>query len=158
MLKFLSSTYYTAAVVAVAAALIYSRLQRVVVEIPVEDRGMRPAIGSAKTHFTVDTTWVEAPQRGSIIAFIPPGGNADEHKAARVVGIAGDRVEIRGHRLYVGGAVPEGFKGGIPAGNPLSFVVPRDCAYVLCDSPSGKDSLDFGPLPLGRVAGSLVLE
>ena len=158
MPKFLRSATYAVAVLAVAVALVLVWVNRFRVEIRLSDGSMRPAIGKLKTRFDVDTAWLDAPRRNTIVAFIPPDAKTVKYKASRVVALAGDRIEIQDHRTYVNGTIPKGFGRILLTADLPELVVPRDCVYVLNDSPASPDSIDFGPLPLWRVAGQLVLK
>jgi type IV secretory pathway protease TraF len=156
--KLVRSAIYAVAVLAVAVALVFVWVKRFRVEISLSDGTMRPAIGKIKTRFDVDTAWLDAPRRNTIVAFIPPDGKAVRYRAARVLALAGDRIEIQDCKPYVNGTIPMGFGRSLPGVDLPELVVPRDCVYVLNDSPNGLDSVGFGPLPLWRVAGELVLK
>jgi signal peptidase I len=159
MQKLQDWAFYSAAVIAVGAALLVVLSRHVVIEVPLKDKTMRPAIGAEETHFTVDTSWVEKPGRGSAVAFVPPG-KGRRPRVARAVALEGDTIEVGDGRLLVNGKSPKG------PGRRLKFAaggirVPRDSVYVLVDVKSGRasaDSLDFGPLPMWRVLGSVAEE
>ncbi len=161
MAKFLNTVFYSLAAMAVGAALIMVWLNRFTVEISRSDESMRPAIGLYETKFDVDTHWLDALARGkgrdAIVAFIPPDESYVTYRATQVVAVAGDRVEIRASKPYVNGAVPKGISRGVWVKNFPEIVVPRDCVYVLNQYSSKMDSVRFGPLPLWRVGGRLVV-
>ncbi len=156
MSRLLNTVFYSLAVAAVAVALIVAWLSRFTVEIPLSDKTMRPAIGPMQTRFDVDTGWLEDPERNSFVAFIPPGDSTAAYRATRVVALAGDRFEIRNRKPHVNGAVPAGLRRTFPIESFPEFIVPRGCVIVLNDAPGRTDSVEFGPLPLWRVAGKLV--
>ena len=158
MRKLLKSAFYSLCVLAVAVALLISWLSGFTIEIPLTDRTMRPAIGARETKFDVDAGWLDEPRRDTIVAFLPPGEERPKYRAVRVVAVAGDRVEIRAHKPYVNGAVPGAIKGIVRVETLPESVVPRDCVYVLNHSSGMTDSVDFGPLPLWRVGGRLVVK
>jgi type IV secretory pathway protease TraF len=156
--KFLRLTTYAVAVLAVAVAMVLVWLKRPRVEISLSDGTMRPAIGRLKTRFDINAAWLDAPRRNTIVAFIPPDAKTFKYRASRVVALAGDRIEVHDRKAYVNGTIPKGAERSLPTADLPEFVVPRDCVYVLNDFPENPDSIDFGPLPLWRVVGELVLK
>ena len=84
MSRFLSIVFYSAAAVAVAAALLVAWLNRFSVEIPASDETMRPAIGPYETNFDVDAEWLDAPRRDTIVAFMPPDQSTWQQSSAIV--------------------------------------------------------------------------
>ena len=150
-------TWFLLGVVAVGSAVgivLLTAGKKIVVEIPLSDKSMRPKIGEG-TRFVVDPSWLTARRKNAAVAFIPPGGR--EPRVARVVALPGDRIRVRDRRLYVNGKPARGTKHAMPQDSAPEFVCPAGCVYVLVDNSSGKskDSADFGPLPMWRVLGSL---
>jgi len=102
-----------------------------------------------------------APARGDIVIFHPPDALARKGYAAsevfikRVVGTAGDTVEVRGGRLYVNGEAPdEPFIAEPPNYTMKAYTVPEGHAFVMGDNRNNSyDSHIWGPLPLGNIVG-----
>ncbi len=111
------------------------------------------------------------PGRGDVIVFKGPAGHPESYAAGtfgvrsrpylikRVVGVAGDMVELREGALYRNGVrVAESYAGG-DAGQTLAPVrVPKESVYVLGDNRHLGESVDsryFGPVPLSDVAGTI---
>jgi hypothetical protein len=92
-----------------------------------------------------------------VVVFTPPaGGNL---QAARVVALPGDRIKVIKKRLHVNGKPLRSTNRRTAEESVPEFICPTGCVYVLIDSGGGritiKDSIDFGPLPLWRVVGSI---
>lgn len=104
----------------------------------------------------------QEPQRGDIVVFRYPE-NPKRPFIKRLVGLGGDRVEIRDGRLYVNGEVLDGT--GIFAGNHYEnqgpygqagqvIQVPADQLFVLGDnSASSHDSRFWGFVPRNYLIG-----
>lgn len=95
-----------------------------------------------------------APRRGEVIVFVPPS-NPQKDYIKRVIGIAGDKVEIRQGRVYVNDhSLTESYvmPGGSPAWGPA--IVGKDELFVLGDNRGAStDSRFFGMLPMKNVIG-----
>ena len=104
--------------------------------------------------------------RGEIVVFAPPDdvqrpGGAPFIK--RVIGLPGDRVELRDGHVYVNAVAldePYVYADGGPAdtepgpGGTSSWVVPAGDLFVLGDHRTdSEDSRYFGPIEIGRVVG-----
>lgn len=82
------------------------------------------------------------PQRGDIIVFRYPD-NEKERFTKRVIGLPGERVEIRDGKVYINGSetpLDEPYVNGTPTGNFGPYEVPEDCYFMLGDNRN--DSLD----------------
>jgi signal peptidase I len=110
---------------------------------------------------------VGTPHRGDVVVFVYP---QDEEKdfIKRVVGVAGDTIEVREKRLYVNGeAVPdpyahfaEGEDGRTmaPRDNFGPFQVPAGYIFVMGDNRDRSyDSRFWGPVALDKVKGKAFL-
>jgi signal peptidase I len=110
---------------------------------------------------------VTMPRRGDVVVFIYPQ-DEDKDFIKRVVGVAGDTVEVRDKRLYVNGdAVPdphahfaEGEDGRVapPRDNFGPFQVPAGYIFVMGDNRDRSyDSRFWGPVALDKVKGKAFL-
>ena len=105
--------------------------------------------------------------RGDIIVFTPPE-NAEtqggEPFIKRVIGVAGDEVELREGLVYVNGvAIDEPYifeEDGVPQeslpapGGATHWVVPVDELFVMGDHrQDSADSRNFGPIEVSHVVG-----
>ncbi len=82
------------------------------------------------------------PQRGDIIVFRYPD-NEKERFTKRVIGLPGERVEIRDGKVYINDSetpLDEPYVNGTPTGNFGPYEVPEDCYFMLGDNRN--DSLD----------------
>ena len=80
----------------------------------------------------------------------------------RVIGIAGDRVQIKDGKVYVNGEelkeeyLPEGTTTKTVYYNDV--IVPEGCVYVMGDNrDQSMDSRTFGCIPLEKVEGKVIL-
>jgi signal peptidase I len=93
---------------------------------------------------------------GDIIVFHPPpSAHATEDFIKRVVGLAGDKVEIRDHTTYVNDQPlyePYVLEKSINNFGPL--VVPADTVFVMGDNRNNSaDSREWGILPAQNITG-----
>jgi signal peptidase I len=104
--------------------------------------------------------------RGEIIVFRPPDSVQSPDGAPfikRVIGVPGDRVELRDGKVYVNGVAldePYVFADGGPAvtepapDGQTDWLVPAGDLFVLGDHrPQSEDSRYFGPIEISRVVG-----
>jgi signal peptidase I len=103
-------------------------------------------------------------KRGEIIVFNPPPGFSEDDGQnipfiKRVIGVAGDVVEVKDNAVYVNGAKldePYVYDGQstTPLNSQSRWVVPADELFVLGDHrEQSQDSRVFGPIPKSSVIG-----
>ncbi len=103
---------------------------------------------------------LDRPQYGDIVVFEYP---ADPSLIfiKRVIGIEGDRIEVRNHRVYINGTeLEEPYVNEKPLGNYPETVVPPDTVFVLGDNRNdSRDSrfADVGFVPLDNIRGEAVI-
>ena len=107
--------------------------------------------------------------RGDIVVFHPPGRSASRGGTPfikRVIGLPGDRVELRDGAVYVNGVrLDEPYlypRGGRPGGTDpedgSSWRVSDDELFVMGDHrDDSSDSRDFGPIAISSVIGRAAL-
>jgi signal peptidase I len=102
-------------------------------------------------------------KRGEIIIFKPNDVTKDIY-IKRIVGLPGDKVEIKNGEVYVNNEKldesylkPDMFTGAEP--NQFSnLIVPDNCLYVLGDNRVvSEDSRYIGPIPIENIKGHAVL-
>jgi signal peptidase I len=102
-------------------------------------------------------------ERGEIIIFKPTSEINDIY-IKRIIGLPGDRVEIKNGEVYVNNEKldenylsPDMFTDAVP--NEFSnLIVPDDCLYVLGDNRVvSEDSRYIGPVPIENIKGHAVL-
>jgi signal peptidase I len=106
-------------------------------------------IDGGRTVFTF-----HAPRRGEIVIFQFPGDQSRDF-VKRVVGVPGDRIEIRQGQLYVNGeGLEEAYITHPDRGDTPEITVPPDAYYVLGDNRrASNDSRDWGPVPGDNLVG-----
>lgn len=84
-----------------------------------------------------------APARGDIIAFRHDGPTTETY-IKRIVGLPGDRVEIRGGRVFVNGAeLQEPYVAFADSRSFPPVIVPPNALYVLGDNRAASDDSRF---------------
>jgi len=98
------------------------------------------------------------PERGDIVVFRYPLDPGREF-VKRVIGLPGDRVEIRGGRVLVNGSeFTGGFQVRADGSDFAARTVPPGAVFVLGDNRSvSRDSRAFGFVPLENVEGEVFL-
>jgi signal peptidase I len=102
--------------------------------------------------------------RGDIVVFNPPSGWAQDEPATpfikRVIGVAGDTVDIHGGHVYVNSTeltepyVFEGQTTDMPDQGSQTWVLKPDQLFVMGDHrQESQDSRDFGPIDKSSVIG-----
>jgi len=128
--------------------------------VKVEGTSMMPSLEDQERIFVNKFVYrIESIQRGDIIVFRYP---RDPSKSfiKRVIGLAGDRIQIDAGRVYVNGtAIDEDY---VPRSyederSYPEIVVPSDSYFVLGDHRSlSNDSRDFGPVGQTYIYGKAV--
>jgi len=111
---------------------------------------------------------IHAPQRGDIIVFRPPTCVLETAVCVpfvkRVIGIGGDRVDIRDGKVYLNDvALDERYARSPTAAESDSvrypFVVPSESVFVLGDNrPVSGDSRAWGAVPRGSILGKAYVD
>lgn len=98
---------------------------------------------------------IELPSRGDIVVFPVEGEPLPLIK--RVIGLPGDKIEVRDGRVLVNGApLTEPYVSGPTVGNTPPVHVPEGSVFVMGDNRTAGGSLDsrrLGPVPLTKLIG-----
>lgn len=99
------------------------------------------------------TYWIHPPERGDVIVFHPPN-NAGEDYIKRIIGLPGERVEIREGKVWVDGvALDEPYVSSAPR-YPGSWTLGEGEYLVFGDNRNNSsDSHSWGPLEEGSIVG-----
>ncbi|HEX7491738.1 MAG TPA: signal peptidase I [Candidatus Limnocylindrales bacterium] len=102
--------------------------------------------------------------RGDIVVFTPPTGWSEDASKTpyikRVIGVAGETIDIHGGHVYVNGAllvepyVYEGQSTEMPGGGSRTWKVGAGQLFVMGDHrQASQDSRDFGPIDRSSAIG-----
>ncbi|MHA6534240.1 signal peptidase I [Paenibacillus sp. BAC0078] len=101
-----------------------------------------------------------SPHRGDVIVLHDPSTGPDrkEYLVKRIVGVPGDRVEVRGHKLYVNGKLADEpyVDSEIEDSDFSQLTVEEGTYFVMGDNRhagASKDSRYFGAVPQNRIVG-----
>jgi signal peptidase I len=119
------------------------------------------------TNFDDDDSWrpFGIPERGDIVVLNPPSGaSADQPYIKRVIGLPGDRFEVRNDHVYINDI--ELVEPYLDAGTLTDCGIPTDwCGRGPIEIPEGSvmvlgdnrnnsdDSRSFGPVPIDNIIG-----
>jgi signal peptidase I len=101
--------------------------------------------------------WFHGPERGDIIVLDPPNGRSEIPYIKRVIGLPGDKVEVRDGRVWINGiALNEPYISGPPT-YVESSVLGADEYLVLGDNRNNSsDSHIWGVLPGENIIGKAI--
>jgi signal peptidase I len=143
---------------ALIAALLFLAVNLVTARIRVEGTSMEPSLhdGEMVVVNRLAYRW-SGPARGDIIVFRFPL-DPSRRFIKRVIGLAGDQVEVRGGVVFVNGnPVEEPYIAAAPRYDG-AWRVETGELFVLGDNRNNSsDSQNWGPLSLGDVIGKAVL-
>jgi signal peptidase I len=96
------------------------------------------------------------PNLGDVIVFHFPR-DPDQEYIKRVIGLPGDRVVIKGGKVYVNGELLQEDYIAAPPVYEITVDVPVDSLYVLGDNRNNSsDSHNWGPVPMDYVVGKAI--
>ncbi len=147
--------------IVLAGLLVAGISQSLIATLYVGDEGMRPAITPDQQILVSRLSYLLAPpQRGDLVAVRIPT-NPNRSAARRIVGLPGERIDLRGTQLFVDGQplnepyLPSAIIG---AGTPVSLTIEvnlkADQYFVLSDNRSFfVDSRVWGAIALEAIVG-----
>ncbi len=99
------------------------------------------------------TYWIHPPERGDVVVFRPPG-NRKEDYIKRIIGLPGDRIEIRDGEVRVNGALLKEPYVTDAVSYAGSWELDEGKYFVLGDNRrNSSDSHTWGPLPKENIVG-----
>lgn len=130
----------------------------------VKGASMEPTFISGDYIMTSKITYkFRPPKRGDVIVFKSPK-NPDIEYIKRIVGVSGDKVEIKNSQIFVNNnLVPENYiseatnlwDGGY-AKEGVPMTVLENYLFVMGDNrPRSSDSREFGPVPIDSIIGQV---
>ncbi len=99
------------------------------------------------------TYWIHPPERGDIIVLHPPN-NLGEDYIKRIVGLPGERVEIRDGKVWADGvALDEPYVSGAPSYSGAWTLGEGEYLVLGDNRNNSSDSHSWGPLEEGSIVG-----
>jgi len=104
--------------------------------------------------FVQNVIGVGGPQRGDVIVFEPPGRPSEDY-VKRVIGLPGEKVEIRAGQVLINDEpLPEPFQPNPGTYTMQPLIVPEGQVFVLGDNRNNSnDSHTWGSLPVENIVG-----
>jgi len=139
------------------ALLLYGGIELISARIRVEGSSMHPTFEDGEVVIVSKLAYkFGEPQRGDVVIFHYPN-NPKEEYIKRIIGLPGDRVEIRDGQIRVNGHVLEEPYISEEPNYTYSLTVPAGTLFVLGDNRNNSnDSHNWGPLPMKLVIGKAV--
>jgi len=122
---------------------------------------MAPTLADADLLVVIPYT-VRIPQRGDVVVFHPPG-RTDSNYVKRVIGVAGDHIQVRDGRVIVNGvAQHESYVASsytdCRASSYCDLTVAVGAVFVLGDNrDASDDSRLFGTVAVTQIEGEVML-
>jgi signal peptidase I len=139
----------------VLALVLFVGINAVSARIRVESISMQPTLYAGDFVIVNKLAYkVGTPTRGDVVIFKFPPDPMREPYIKRVIGLPGDRVSVRGGKVYVNDvALREPYIKSPPAYEDR-WVIPDDSLFVLGDNRNNSsDSHSWGMVPLENVIG-----
>lgn len=142
------------------AVMFYALINLTTVRVVVDGPSMRPTLISGEWIIINRLAYrLGSPQRGDVIIFLPPTNAQTDDLIKRIVGLPGERLEIRGGSVFVNGEMlSESYAKGKAYPDNV-WTLASDQLFVMGDNRElSLDSRSFGPISLSAVVGkSLVI-
>jgi signal peptidase I len=141
----------------ILSVILFAAINTVSARIRVDGSSMEPTLHTGEFVIVNKLSYkFSEPMIGDVIVFHFPRDPEQEY-IKRVIGLPGDRVEIRNGDVYVNDRpIEEDYIAADPAYDIVSEV-PQDSLFVLGDNRNNSsDSHNWGPVPLDFVVGKAV--
>ena len=142
----------------ILSIVLFAAINTVSARIRVDGASMEPTLQSGEFVIVNKLAYFFGePNIGDIIVFHFPR-DPDQEYIKRVIGLPGDRVEVRNGEVYVNDQIlDEDYTAAPPVYNS-TLDVPADSLFVLGDNRNNSsDSHNWGPVPLDYVIGKATL-
>ncbi len=143
----------------VLAVVLIFLIQLVIRNFRVDGHSMEPNLQNGQ-YLVVDKISyklpfdIRPPRRGDVIVFVPPN-YPDKDFVKRIIGLPGDKVEIRHGDTYINGnLLPNTFNARLDHSSQAPLTVPEGELYVMGDNRgNSNDSRNWGTLDIDHVVG-----
>jgi signal peptidase I len=135
--------------------LIFVGIRAVVQNFRIEGFSMEPTLHAGQFLIVNKLIYnLQSPQRGDVIVFEYPRA-PDRDFIKRVIGLPGEKVEVKGGRVFINGKPIDEFYLAAPPGYSMGpITVPEDEYFVLGDNRNNSsDSHSWGTLPKKNIIG-----
>lgn len=141
----------------ILSVVLFAAINAVSARIRVDGASMEPTLQSGEFVIVNKLAYVlGSPKVGDVIVFHFPR-DPDQEYIKRVIGLPGDRVSIKGGKVYVNGKLLEEHYIAAPPVYEATWDVPVDSLFVLGDNRNNSsDSHNWGPVPLDYVVGKAI--
>ncbi len=101
--------------------------------------------------------WFHGPERGDIIVLDPPNGQSEIPYIKRVIGLPGEKVEVRDGRVWINGiALNEPYISGPPIYNESRVLGDNEYLVLGDNRNNSSDSHIWGVLPRENIIGKSI--
>jgi signal peptidase I len=141
----------------ILSVVLFAAINAVSARIRVDGASMEPTLHSGEFVIVNKLAYkLGDPETGDVIVFRFPR-DPDQEYIKRVIGLPGDRIEIRDGRVYVNDVMlDENYIAASPAYENI-WDVPVDGLFVLGDNRNNSsDSHNWGPVPVNYVIGKAI--
>lgn len=141
----------------ILSVVLFAAINAVSARIRVDGASMEPTLQSGEFVIVNKLAYVlGSPKIGDVIVFHFPR-DPDQEYIKRVIGLPGDRISIKGGKVYVNGQLLEEHYIAAPPVYEATWDVPADSLFVLGDNRNNSsDSHNWGPVPLDYVVGKAI--
>jgi len=141
----------------ILSVVLFAAINAVSARIRVDGASMEPTLQSGEFVIVNKLAYVLGePKVGDVIVFHFPR-DPDQEYIKRVIGLPGDRISIKGGKVYVNGQLLEEHYIAAPPVYEATWDVPVDSLFVLGDNRNNSsDSHNWGPVPLDYVVGKAI--
>lgn len=145
---------------AVLAVILFLLIQSTVQSTIVEGYSMEPALLDGQRLLVNKLAYhFSSPQRGDIVVFHAPRGSEDKDLVKRIIGLPGEKVEVRRGRVYINDEFLQ--ESYLPRTGTYSWgprIVGPEEYFVLGDNrENSSDSHTWGMLPANLIVGKVWL-